>query len=264
VALGLLCAVQGRWLDADEHYREAFRCDDGDPTTHQTYGLHVAGTLGLLKRYLRNALEARALAPASPVTLMNLAVAHSLNGQIAECREALEAALAIGMLRTLAPVPDVRSELALQDGRRDDAAAIIVESLPQELRDAGAGGIVERVFAAFDDPDLRPAAIDTLVRLREQGGDTMPQFARRRLIVWHTRLGSLDEAFRILNGSLDHFTREGTIGSAWAFLWMRSLLPLRRDPRFQAVAERMHFFDYWTRHGPPDNCELRDGRLVCN
>jgi hypothetical protein len=73
----------------------------------------------------------------------------------------------------------------------------------------------------------------------------------------------LDEAFAVANQSLDHFVESGTIGTAWGYLWMRELLPFRQDPRFQDFARRLRLFDYWNKFGPPDNCELRDGKLIC-
>jgi hypothetical protein len=27
---------------------------------------------------------------------------------------------------------------------------------------------------------------------------------------------------------------------------------------------RMGLFDYWSKYGPPDHCELRNGKLICN
>jgi hypothetical protein len=44
---------------------------------------------------------------------------------------------------------------------------------------------------------------------------------------------------------------------------MPELLPFRQHPRFQVMCRRMGFFDYWNKHGAPDRCELRDGKLIC-
>jgi hypothetical protein len=92
----------------------------------------------------------------------------------------------------------------------------------------------------------------------------MTQFMKRRFIVWYTLLGALDQAFELLNESLDHFAQSGTIGAAWGFLWMREMLPFRQHPTFQSTCHRMGLFEYWNKYGPPDNCELRDGELICH
>jgi hypothetical protein len=36
----------------------------------------------------------------------------------------------------------------------------------------------------------------------------------------------------------------------------------RQDPRFQDFTAALGLIDYWKETGPPDNCELRDGRLI--
>lgn len=91
----------------------------------------------------------------------------------------------------------------------------------------------------------------------------MTQFMKRRFMLWYTYVGAIDESFEVANESLDYFARSGTIGSAWSFLWMREMLPFRQDPRFQSLCRRMRLFEYWSKHGPPDNCELRDSTLIC-
>jgi hypothetical protein len=39
--------------------------------------------------------------------------------------------------------------------------------------------------------------------------------------------------------------------------------PLRRDPRFQTLVTRLKLIDYWQQFGPPDGCDLQDGKLLC-
>jgi hypothetical protein len=39
--------------------------------------------------------------------------------------------------------------------------------------------------------------------------------------------------------------------------------PFRQDPRFNALAARLGFMEYWEKYGPPDGYELRDGKLIC-
>ena len=44
---------------------------------------------------------------------------------------------------------------------------------------------------------------------------------------------------------------------------MPEMKAFRQDPRFQALATRMGLMEYGQQHGPPDGCELRDGKLIC-
>jgi hypothetical protein len=85
---------------------------------------------------------------------------------------------------------------------------------------------------------------------------------RKRVLVWLTLLGALDEAFAFMHQSLDQFARVGTIGNAWGILWTQEMQPLRRDPRFQGVVERLHLGEFWRVHGPPDGYQLLNRKLV--
>ena len=80
-ALGALIAVaaaQGKWLQAQEHFDEALACDDSDPSIFQTYGLHLLGSTGHLRRSLDVSMTGHRLAPGWLVSYVTLAVAHTL------------------------------------------------------------------------------------------------------------------------------------------------------------------------------------------
>jgi hypothetical protein len=40
--------------------------------------------------------------------------------------------------------------------------------------------------------------------------------------------------------------------------------PFRRDRRFQVLAMRLKFIDYWKRFGPPDECVVQDATVTCH
>jgi hypothetical protein len=40
--------------------------------------------------------------------------------------------------------------------------------------------------------------------------------------------------------------------------------PFRRDPRFQPLVTHLKLMDYWKQYGPPDDCDLKDGKLQCH
>jgi len=60
---------------------------------------------------------------------------------------------------------------------------------------------------------------------------------------------------------LDRLLGNGTVGANWGGLWVPEMRPFRRDPRFQPFAERLGLMDYWLKHGPPDDREIRQGKL---
>jgi TolB-like protein len=264
-ALGTIYAAQGKWVTAEERYREAFDRDDADPATHQAYGLFILGSAGLLLRSLEACREAHRLAPAWVASLMTLAVAHMCVDHEAEARRYADLGVNLGLQRTGAPMADLYSQLEVREARYDAAAETEVGGLPAGITANGGADTVREVYRALRDGGRDAAhAVHALDDLYARTGSAdMPQFMQRRFMLWYTMLGALDPAFDVANRSLDFLAQFGTIGTAWGFLWMREMLPLRQDPRFQSMCRRMGLFDYWTRHGPPDNCELKDGRLIC-
>jgi hypothetical protein len=120
-------------------------------------------------------------------------------------------------------------------------------------------------FAAFEDPTMRKAATAALdAQRRRLTATDLIQIVRRRFMLWYTLLGAMDQAFEIANESFDHFAHAGTIGTAWALLWMPKMLGFRQHPRYQAFVARLGLPAYWQKYGPPDHCELRDGKLICS
>lgn len=77
-------------------------------------------------------------------------------------------------------------------------------------------------------------------------------------------LGALDPAYETVFAFLARLRRLGTVGGAlWTGLWIPGMLPFRLDPRFADLADALGLTEYWQEYGPPDGCELRDGKLIC-
>jgi TolB-like protein len=263
-ALGVIYSAQGRWVDAEERFRQGFACDNNDPTTQQAYGMNLLGTVGSLARYVDASLTAQRLAPVWLASLLNLAVAYTLVNQDETARRHVELCLDLGFFPAAGPIVDVKAQLAVRGGRFDEAAELMTSALALAFPAATASesmGLVHRALAA---PAHRAAAVAALEMLQSSMiGGQQTQFLKRRLLLWYVQLGELDRAFALMTELLDYFGRSGTIGTAWALLWMREMLPFRRDPRFQLLCRRMGLFEYWNAYGPPDNCQLRAGQLVC-
>jgi hypothetical protein len=170
----------------------------------------------------------------------------------------------LGIPKTVSPVADVLSNFAVHRGRYAEAADNIIDALTPSVQALGGREVVKAVYAAIGNPTLRKAAIAALDQHRAQlNAQDLTQIIKRRFMLWYTSLEARDQAFEIANSSLDYFARGGTIGSAWAIIWMPTMLPFRQDPRFQAFVARLGLPAYWQKYGPPDNCSLRDGRLIC-
>jgi len=263
-ALGIIYAAQGRWLPAQQQFQAAIATDSSDPLTYQTYGLHLLGSTGFLRRYTDATLTAHGLAPGWVVNLLNLAVAHTLIDEPETAEQYASLCIDLGVPPAAGPLCDVRSQLALRTGRFEQACDIIIVGLPPQMGDSMGIEAVRKVFAALEsrrDVSSATAALDA-VRTR-LAANAWSEFMRRRFVLWYAQLGALDQSFEVATESLNHFAQSGTIGTAWAFLWMREMLPFRQDARFQALCRRMALFDFWEVNGPPDHCELSAGTLVC-
>jgi TolB-like protein len=265
-AVGAVQALQGKWLDAEDRFRRAFAADDADPAALQNHGMLVQATAGHLRRYHHTVLAAQRLAPAWLPVLINVTVASLLVGQDEEARATARLARELGVSMSLGPLPDAMATLALRAGDPRLAADIHCESLRPAARAHGGEAVVRQVFGALADPAARAAAIHALDELHERlSGADFFEIMNRRMLYWYAQLGALDSAYRLLGQSLDRFATQGMLGAAWSFLWMREMADFRRDARFQdVVVERLGLMPYWRQFGPPDGCEVRDGRLVCS
>jgi TolB-like protein/tetratricopeptide (TPR) repeat protein len=263
-ALGIIYAAQGKWLLAQQQFRDAIARDDGDPGVYQAYGLHFLGSTGLLRRSLDATLKAHRLAPGWVVTYITLAVAYTLVDEREAAEQYVLLSTDLGLRPTTAPLCDVRSQLALRAGRFDEARDIIVAGLPPEMGDSAGIEAARKLVAAFQSGTGAVAATQALDAVRARlEAEAWSQAMKRRFMIWYTQLGALDQSFEVANESLDHFGHSGSIGTAWGFLWLQEMLPFRRDARFQAMCRRMGLIDFWERNGPPDHCELSAGVLVC-
>ena len=263
-ALGIIYAAQGKWLDAQERFRDGLALEPADPLIQQGYAMYLLGSVGLLRAYANTSLAAQRLAPALIAPVLNLAVANTLLHQTEAAHRYAELAVELGVPRFGAVLQDVLALIAMREGRFDEAAELAVSGLPPDIAADGGDEIVRQVYAALGNSAgfSRPiAALDTL---RARGARVeMSQFMKRRLMLWYVQLGALDQAFEVATQSLEYFARSGSIGTAWAFLWMPEMSPFRQDARFQLMCQRMGLIDYWQAYGPPDNCELRGGTLIC-
>jgi Flp pilus assembly protein TadD len=262
-SLGIIRSAQGRWHEAETSFQRAKELDPGEPEPWSLHAAYLLGSVGHLRAQLASSLESVRLAPAHPVITMSLAIAHSVLNNNEEARRLLNAAVDLGLARTSSPLCDVLSQMELRAGRHDAAAQLLQNSLVEGSGASRVGEVIALVFDALAGRRARSVAIEALDALRARGGVTeQPQFMRRRMILWYSMLGSHDQAFEIMQGSLDDFASSGTVGIAWSFLWLQELASFRADPRFPRVAMRMNLPEFWEQYGAPDGYDWRDACLV--
>ena len=263
--LGQVNYMRGDWMEAETHSAASLALGGNDGYIHYYRGLHLVRA-GKLRDGLAETRKAAELAPASPPIIAHLAIDYSRVGRDAEALKYADLAIELGFPRDTGALPSVYSSAALRAKRYAEAAEIdtkrFVLSAPERAQ------AIKLVYAALADPRQRPRALAALGRLypaRTPGSpadltDIGPclQTAYR-----HVGLSAVDEAYALANQCLDRMV-PGALGRADSGPWASWLRPFRQDPRFQAFATRMGYMEYWQRYGPPDDCDLKNGKLTCH
>ena len=263
--LGQVNALRGNWLTAEAYFGAALALDESEARTHLMRALSVANA-GHLREALRENEVAYRLAPALPASSVGLSAWNSILGFDAEAVRYANLAIQLDRSPDVAPLPLVYSNAACRSGRYLEAADHMVKVLPPEVRASGGIEVLGSIYAAVEDESRRAAAVEVLrsLRAKAEGPKSMDSGLMVVLAMqWYTMLGALDHAYDVANRALDEFKRSGFVGANWGGLWLPEMRPFRRDARFQTFAAHLGLMDFWLRYGPPDDCELRDGKLIC-
>jgi hypothetical protein len=125
---------------------------------------------------------------------------------------------------------------------------------------AGGARAMELFCCALEEPMHRAAAIDALRSAIERIPEArLGPIEWNRLIPCFVMLDALDDAFRLLNSTLDRFANHSMVCVFGGGAWTREFREFRKDPRFQDLIRRTRLLDYWRCHGPPDCHELVNG-----
>jgi TolB-like protein len=263
--LAQINSLRGNWLTAEAYFRAALTLDENEASIHNVRTLSV-GTTGHLREALRESEVAYHLAPASSGLCVNLSVWNSILGFDAEAVRYADLAIQLGRSPDDAPLPIIYSHAAYRSGRYLEAADHMAKMLPPEVRASGGIEVLKSIYTAVEDESRRAAAVEALRALRAtaEGPKSMDSgFMIVLAMHWYTMLGAIDLAYDVANRALDQFKRSGLTIANWAGLWIPEMHPFRRDARFQTFATRLGIMDFWLQYGPPDDCELRNGKLIC-
>ena len=245
------------------HFDHLFSLPD-DPEIWLVHAIYVAHTAGHIHRAADEVEAACRLAPLAPPFALNVAAQKMLGGDDVEALRWIEAAIANGVPRGIAPVVDMTEQIARRQGRYADALRCIDDAISPPQRVAGGAAANKAFYAALSDSSCAANAIRTLqsweANLQIEYLDLR---TAQRLMRWYTLLGAVDLAYNTAFRALDRCAVAGTVGVAWGLLWMTEMRAFRQDVRFQSFVERLALIEYWERYGPPDGSELRDGFLIC-
>jgi len=150
----------------------------------------------------------------------------------------------------------IEAEVALRQGKWDEAKQLIVaqEQIPRELR-----GQIGPFIDAIADPALRPQMVAKM-----QAFDTKIWPPQDRVFPL-VQLGQTDLAFQLMFDGLDRDRTSWVRDWDMSHIWSPEGRPLRTDPRFARLAERVGMVDYWKQYGFPDGCRAgTDAAIVCS
>jgi tetratricopeptide (TPR) repeat protein len=241
------------FLDAESGFFFAISLEPNEPTPHHWYSI-LLQKVGRLDAALEQARRAYELDPSAPVHATNLANVWLMRG---DDEQALRyAALARDLGSGSGGSEGVEATVALRRGQWDDAKRLLLaqKEIPVEFRPQ-----IGLFVDAVADPAKRPSVVATLRAVD-------PKVATQtNLLMPYIQLGQNDLVFQILNESLDRDRavrfRDWDITHAWTV----EARPIRKDPRFARITERIGLVDYWKQYGYPDHCHAGPGdlALVC-
>jgi len=251
-ALGQLNAVRGNWLAAESSLLAARSAAPNDPLIRTTHAALVLIPGGRIKQARAEMVEAYRLAPADPLVLAQNAYVEAAFGSPAQAVKFADLAVTLGYPHS-GVIQATYALAAERNGRCPEADA----QPPPPIGAAALADVLHRVCVAKRvAPATKADARSALRQLASKLNSTAPTPIWELLTLAFVALDDLDGAYGLLD-------RAPQFGLSSAVLWRPETRSLRRDPRFQAIAARTNFTDYWKQYGPPDDCDLRGSALIC-
>lgn len=262
-SLGMVRLAQGRYLEAEDLMRQAQEMDRGDVSLLSAMALLLA-TTGRLDEAIKASEAALAVAPIALPTGAQLASLYAIAGRLDDAMHVVARVQSLGAPMQSGAVPLILAEAQMRAGHPGEAAKLLARTMQQKARDKGAEAVLEQVYAAYLQPRKRPAAARALRRLVDDVGiEAVDRFQGRGLMTLFALVDDLDSAFDAAHHALDYYSRGNSVGHPWFSLWAETMSDFRRDPRFEALAERLRLPEYWKERGKPQGCEARRKRVVC-
>lgn len=252
---------KGHWLEAEDMLQSVLVPKRIPEFPGLGVMLATRWPMGHVRKVVEYYREQVREAPANPASSLLLGMALSMQGANAEARTWADSATALGLDKSGRRVLQLHADIAARDGRYAEAAGLMKQALPEGLRGTGAEATVDAIYAAMEDPGQLAQAITALTRML-QGLQSRDWVLRVWAMNWYTRLGRNDLAFESGDWLRRHFGEQTPV-NAWAWLWTPELRALRADKGFQPFVTRLGMMPYWEKYGPPDACELTQGKLEC-
>jgi TolB-like protein len=240
-ALATLQLDNGKWMEAEDLFKQALALDANEPDVLSSY-VSLLTSIGRLKEALGVSQKIRTLEPLVPV--YNLRVGTKLN-------ESGQPQAGISILEAIPPDPAIsylrNSALArayAMVGRYSDAADTLLAIKGNEVTRQS----VEAAARLLRSAPTKVSAPEALPVL--EGA----------LAFVYAYVGALD---RVLDQPERRFEVRG--GGFDQGIWSPAFAPLRKTERFKAFARKAGLVDYWRARGWPDLCRpMGTDDFVCD
>jgi DNA-binding winged helix-turn-helix (wHTH) protein len=249
IALAMIFASANRWTEADAHHLEALAQASADNSVRNMYVLNVLRPTGRLQKACSELMRSYHNAPDDGFTAHELALTHGVLGD--DSNAAKFVALAQSLSGIANPHWDlmfVNARIAARLGKFAEAAECAKKALPPILQRAGAAPVID---AFYTEP--KTLALEKLLAftpaLERAGVDGR---SRAFFLSAIAILGAPDAAFDLAFRWAQKSDGERVV-TDWSDLWLPELEAFRRHARFESLASRLGFTEYWRResHPPP-------------
>jgi TolB-like protein/thioredoxin-like negative regulator of GroEL len=270
-SLSFVNYTAGQLLDVAAEFRAALAADSTDGEIRSHYA-ELFAAAGQTAKALTEIERAFSLAPTNPIVIGSLAGLYSVVGRDEDARKYADFSVELGMPKNDGGRASVYATSATRARRYTEAAELLISSDgPDSAHHRLYIENTKLVYAALADPSKRAEAMRAPGRLymtadapliRNVVDAGLCNASSRQYVL----LGAIDEAFRVANRCLDLMAPSGmlTVGLTGRVIWVPEMRAFRMDPRFPAFATRLGLMDYWQMFGPPDDCDLKDGKLTCH
>ncbi len=259
-ALGTFYALTGKLCEAEGHMRMAYEIGR-DPMVANAMSVIILGNVGHLRRAIQVMEEAYRSFPLAPFLLVAIAMVYLSEGDEERAQLFAARAMELGHLKNSVPMCDVLALMAARKGRYDEAADLVLGSMPPHELSGGVTLAVREAYLALGDESRREQALKLLYDPGVTERLAITPINYKRVMLWRTMLGDIDGAYEWTKRIVATLEEEGAVGMIWAVIWLEEMEPFRADPRFMDIAARLGFVDYWKVYGPPDGYNLKDGKL---
>jgi TolB-like protein len=268
ITMAMIGADRAHWLDMESHDRAALL--DADAIILKERAIHLM-LVGRLRESQQQIEKAYALAPASAEVAVMAGLIYGTSGKYSEAVKYSNLDRDLG--GPIDPLGRVFVSEARRAGRYAEAANLLMSAYAdKESEHARAMEVVKLVYTALADPALRAAALAARSRLYPEHGEPPPASSATAMracmisVESYAFLGALDVAYSLIEQCLSRQQElaAASPGLAAMSFWLPEMSAFRQDPRFQPLVTRLGLLDYWRQYGPPDNCDIKDGKLTCH